>query len=137
MGPEIVIAKPFQPGGLTVNETNGDIFAFIEERHPPAPISVYKSQNDGKTWKKVNVTIKPDSNGNEPSMHMNEHGITLRHGKFKGRMIRPTRWYAGKNDRSLWPQHYTNAIYSDDGGETWRQATHFRLTEQEKLRLLS
>ena len=42
-GPEIVIAKPgFQPGGLTVNETNGDIFAFIEESHPPAPITVYK-----------------------------------------------------------------------------------------------
>ena len=125
-GPEIVIAKPgFQPGGLTVNESNGDIFVFIEERHPPAPITVYKSQDDGKTWNKVDVKIKPDSNGNDPSMHMNEHGITLRHGKFKGRMIRPTRWYAGKNDRSLWPKHYTNAIYSDDGGKTWETSDPF------------
>ena len=58
-------------------------------------------------------------------MHMNEHGITLRHGKFKGRLIRPTRWYAGKNDRSLWPKHYTNAIYSDDGGKTWETSDPF------------
>ena len=30
-GPEIVIAKPgFQPGGVTVNEANGDIIAFVK-----------------------------------------------------------------------------------------------------------
>ena len=46
LGPEIVIAKPgFQTGGLTVNETNGDIFAFIEDRHPPATITIYKSSS--------------------------------------------------------------------------------------------
>ena len=125
-GPEIVIAKPgFQCGGLTVNETNGDIFAFVEERHPPAPLHVFKSADDGKTWEKVKVTIKPDSKGNMPSMHMNEHGITLRHGKHKGRIIRPSRWYAGQNHRSKWPEHYTNAIYSDDGGETWKTSDPF------------
>ncbi len=38
-GPEIVIAKPgFQCGGLTVNEVSGDILAFVEDRHPPAPL---------------------------------------------------------------------------------------------------
>ena len=32
-GEEIVIARPgFQTGGLTVNEVNGDIIAFVEER---------------------------------------------------------------------------------------------------------
>ena len=125
-GPEIVIAKPgFQTGGLTVNETNGDIIAFVEDRHPPAPIHIYVSSDDGKSWKKIPTDIKPDSKGNAPSMHMNEHGITLRHGKHKGRLIRPSRWYAGKNDRSLWPKHITNAIYSDDNGKTWKTSDPF------------
>ncbi len=125
-GPEIVIAKPgFQTGGLTVNETNGDIFAFIEDRHPPATITIYKSSDDGKSWQKVPTNIKPDSKGNAPSMHMNEHGITLRHGEHKGRLIRPSRWYAGENNRRLWPKHYTNAIYSDDGGKTWHTSDPF------------
>ena len=125
-GPEIVIAKPgFQTGGLTVNETNGDIFAFIEDRHPPATITIYKSSDDGKSWQKIPTNIKPDSKGNAPSMHMNEHGITLRHGEHKGRLIRPSRWYAGENNRRLWPKHYTNAIYSDDGGKTWHTSDPF------------
>ena len=58
-------------------------------------------------------------------MHMNEHGITLRHGKHKGRLIRPSRYYGKKNDRSEWPNHYTNAIYSDDGGRTWQTSDPF------------
>ena len=125
-GPEIVIAKPgFQTGGLTVNETNGDIFAFIADRHPPATITIYKSSDDGKSWQKIPTNIKPDSKGNAPSMHMNEHGITLRHGEHKGRLIRPSRWYAGENNRRLWPKHYTNAIYSDDGGKTWHTSDPF------------
>jgi len=125
-GADIVIAKPgFQPGGLTVNETNGDIIAFVEDRHPPAPIHVFVSSDDGKTWNKIETNIKPDSKGNDPSMHMNEHGITLRHGKHKGRLIRPSRWYAGQNHSSKWPLHYTNAIYSDDGGKTWQTSEPF------------
>ena len=125
-GPEINIAKPgFQSGGLTVDETTGDILAFVEERHPPAPISVYRSRDDGASWQTVPVKIRPDSQGHQPSMHMNEHGITLRHGKHKGRLLRPSRYYAGQNERSRWPQHYTNAIYSDDGGKTWQTSEPF------------
>ncbi len=125
-GKAITIASPgFHGGGTTVDETSGDILAFVEARHPPAPLSVYRSRDDGRTWSKQAVKVLPDSKGNAPSMHMNEHGITLRHGKHKGRLLRPSRFYAGRNDRSKWPEHYTNAVYSDDGGTTWRTSEPF------------
>ncbi len=77
-GEEIAIAAGIHGGGTTVDESTGDIFAFVEEAHPPAPLAVYRSKDDGKTWIAESVTIHADSNGNMPSMHMNEHGITLR-----------------------------------------------------------
>ena len=83
-----------------VDETTGDILAFVEDEHPPAPLTVYRSRDDGRTWQSQQVTIHPDSNGNVPSMHMNEHGITLRHGEHQGRLLRPSRWYAGKNEQA-------------------------------------
>ena len=50
-GPEITIAKPgFHGGGVTVDENSGDIIAFVEDRHPPAPLTVYRSKDSGKTW---------------------------------------------------------------------------------------
>jgi sialidase-1 len=41
-GDEITIADPgFQGGGTTVDETTGDILAFVEHSHPPAPLTVF------------------------------------------------------------------------------------------------
>ena len=124
-GPEIPVGKGLMGGGVTVNEVNGEILAFVEERHPPAPLTVYRSQDHGKTWAAMDVKIHPDANGNVPSMHMNESGITMRHGKHAGRLLRACRHYAGQNSGSKWPEHYTTAMYSDDNGKTWSVSKPF------------
>ena len=124
-GKTIEVGKGFMGGGVTVDETTGSIFAFVEDGHPPSKLTVYRSDDNGKTWGKHDCEINKDKHGNMPSMHMNEHGITLRHGEHKGRIIRPSRWYAGKNHNSRWPKHYTNAIYSDDQGKTWQTSDPF------------
>jgi sialidase-1 len=126
-GAEITIAEPgFMGGGVTADEGSGDVLAFIEKAHPPAPLKIYRSKDHGKTWQpQAETVVKPDSQGHTPSMHMNEHGITLRHGKEKGRLVRPSRWYGKKNAREEWPTHYTNAIFSDDGGKTWQASEPF------------
>ncbi|MEO0474723.1 MAG: sialidase family protein [Planctomycetota bacterium] len=114
-------------GGTTVDETNGDILVFTDKgRHPPTEVWMFRSKDDGKSWQRDNITIKPDAKGVVPSVHMNERGITLRHGKDRGRLIRPTRWYAdGNRPSTLFKTHYTNAIYSDDQGKTWHTSDPF------------
>ncbi len=118
-GPAIVVANGFMGGGAIVNETNGEILAFSEESHPPAKMQIVRSKDNGKTWAKMDYKLPPDVNGNVLSMHMNEVGITLRHGKHAGRLIRPARHYWPKGQKKGWPEQYTSSIYSDDGGKTW------------------
>lgn len=125
-GEIITVADPgFQGGGVIVDENSGDILAFVEEEHPPSPVTMYRSTDHGVTWKAEEITIHPDEKGNVPSMHMNEHGTTLKYGPHAGRLIRPTRSYGDGNDREYWESHYTNAIYSDDGGRTWHTSAPF------------
>ncbi len=125
-GPEVTVTNPgFQGGGAIVDESTGDILMFVEEGHPPAPLTIYRSRDNGKTWLPEKAEIKPNSLGHVPSMHMNEHGITLMQGKYKGRLIRPSRWYGNGNGREYWHEHYTNAIFSDDGGKSWQTSEPF------------
>ncbi|MHB1308911.1 MAG: sialidase family protein, partial [Limisphaerales bacterium] len=125
-GGEILVGQGFMAGGVTVDETSGDILAFVEAGHPPAPVTLYRSADHGQTWHQAETVIRGNRLGNIPAMHMNEHGLTLRHGPHKGRLIRPSRWYADANyPQEHWPQHYTDAVFSDDRGKTWQTSEPF------------
>lgn len=128
----IVVAEEIQwsGGGVTVDESSGDILVFVESppvttERPAGTLTIYRSRDHGLTWFEEPVTLHPDRNGNIPSMHMNESGITLRHPPHEGRLLRPSRSYGQGNEQEYWPQHYTNAIYSDDGGKTWYTSDPF------------
>jgi len=126
-GELITVAKPcWHGGGLTVIESTGDIIAFAEAKYPPAPVTVHRSSDHGKTWKPdIGTVIHKDKNGHRPSMHFAEHGITLRRGKHAGRLLRAARWYAGGDRRQNLPKMYNTAIYSDDNGKTWHTSGPF------------
>ena len=110
-------------GGTTVDANSGDVLVFVEDRQPPAPLTVYRSRDDGKTWQAQSTVIAKDELGNMPSMHMNERHA--RRGPHKGRLLRPTRYYGSNGGEAEWSQQYTNAVYSDDGGRSWKTSKPF------------
>tara|TARA_B100001175_G_scaffold305162_1_gene301969 strand:+ start:2810 stop:4006 length:1197 start_codon:yes stop_codon:yes gene_type:complete len=135
-GPIIKVSDGIHGGGLTLDENSGDLIAFVEKEHPPSSLKCFRSKDNGKTWNLSEIKILPDKNGIIPSMHMNEHGITLKNEKFKGRLVRPSRFYNAKSSserklmyssakEKMWKEQYTNAIYSDDGGKTWQTSDPF------------
>jgi sialidase-1 len=93
---------------------------------PHARLVVLRSSDHGRSWLPQTTTIEGNRAGHVPSMHMNERGITLRHGEHRGRLVRASRWYAKANyPPENFPTHYTDAIVSDDGGRSWRTSEPF------------
>lgn len=128
----ITIANPgWQGGGVTVDEKSGHILAFVEDRYvgfwpDETTLTIYRSKDHGKSWQTQDEhRIKPDKNGNIPSMGVAEHGITLRHGKHKERLLRPARDYSVSDHPPHHDKMYNTAIYSDDGGKSWTTSDPF------------
>ena len=88
------------------------------------------STDSGKTWKTEKVIEQPlvfTNVDNEvvtapSSPHGCSHGIQLRHGRHKGRLLCPSRIFAGKYKDliEIRKYAYNNAFYSDDHGKTWK-----------------
>ena len=117
-------------GGAIVDEITGDLLAFTEKHHPPTEDRrLYRSRDAGKTWWReksfVIHALHRRQDGVVPSLHMDENGITLRHGSRPGRLIRTTSNYMGGNVSGGPADAFVNAIFSDDGGKTWDTSTPF------------
>jgi sialidase-1 len=134
--PTDTIAAPIQwhGGGTIVDENSGDIMLFAErrpftDRNPSGVLLFLRSTDHGETWTEEEIEIRPDENGYYPAMHINERGITLQHGPHAGRLLKATRVMPFAmpegNEPDVWDQHYTNAMYSDDGGRTWYSSAPF------------
>lgn len=122
-GPEMRLAEStwLHGGSVTVDERSGAIFVFVveeeEERRDPI---VLRSTDEGETWEEQETDFHPDPYGNLPLFHMNETGVTLRHSEYAGRLLAPISSSVGSGG-----YRYTQAIYSDDGGESWRGSGPF------------
>jgi sialidase-1 len=128
---EVVVADPgFHGGGALVDEMTGDLVVFVEPHHPPSTERwIYRSSDSGKSWSEEKgfslYALHRREDGVKPSFHMDEHGITLRHGPFPGRLIRTTSNYMGGNVSGGPADAFVNTIYSDDGGKTWDTSAPF------------
>ena len=112
-------------GSTVVDENTGDVLVVCSARG-----HLWRSPDDGLKWTRESITVKPNEAGQgspetvRVGTTCSESGITLRHGKHKGRLLMPARVQPpqGSNAQEFWPYNYNTAIYSDDGGRTWQTA---------------
>ncbi len=110
-------------GNAIIDASNGDVMIVC-----PGSLALWRSRDHGKTWKKETIVMKPNAVGHgtpdgvPANVGSSESGITLRHGKHKGRLLMPARVQPpkGNNAQEYWPYNYNAAIFSDDGGKTWQ-----------------
>ena len=126
-GPEIATGEQQHTalGAAVVDESTGDVMVFSDYGKPE--FTMYRSKDHGKTWAKKTVQKLPDGFGRIAGTHGAEHGITLRYGQKKGRLLMPARVLGPKDSNDLKWRHYcyNSAIYSDDGGKTWQTSAPF------------
>jgi len=113
-------------GGSSIVDANSGDVMVVRSRSG----SLWRSSDHGKTWKREEITVKPNAAGHGEvggvpvQTNCSESGVTLLYGKHKGRLIMPARVMPpkGSNAQETWMYHYNTAIYSDDGGKTWQTA---------------
>lgn len=133
----------FLDSNMIVDENTGDILSV---RMWDGADRLWRSKDHGKTWTEEKITLKPNEvmkwiewaglkqrgtweqqgDSGKYILHANasEAGITLRHGKHKGRLLvsatfRPQA-KEHPSDRQPVDAIYSCAIYSDDGGASWQ-----------------
>jgi len=91
---------------------------------------LFESRDHGESWEEKPVSMTERSFTAQDgrvishggSTHGSAHGIQLRHGNHKGRLLCPSRFSTGRY--STWEDAilacYNNAIFSDDHGKTWK-----------------
>ena len=132
---------------LIVDENTGDIRSI---RMWDGSDRAILSKDHGRTWTTEKVMIKPSARmrelaqsgtkvrgtkgANKPGtyfIHANasESGVTLRHGKHKGRLIISATYRPNAkehpSDRTPGDEIVSCAIFSDDGGSTWQVSEFF------------
>jgi sialidase-1 len=165
-GEIIEVPFGFMDSNFITDENTGDIIVL---RLWDGNDRLWRSSDHGKTWREENIILKPNElikwieqaglmkrvswnergegygeNG-KYTIHSNasESGITLRHGKKKGRLIVTStfRPHAPEHpsDRDPLEAIYSCAVYSDDGGATWQVSGLFPegYTEEAALTELS
>lgn len=96
-----------------------------------------KSTDSGKTWTEIPLSMTHTDYTHYDgrnlrtggSTHGSAHGIQLRHGVHKGRLLCPSRFGVDRYTdlEGLKYNTYNNAIYSDDHGETWHSSKPVQL----------
>jgi sialidase-1 len=123
---EVKEIGPECSGNVVVDRNVGHVLIV-----DPYTCVIWRSKDNGKTWAEEKIEkIHPNRLGHgtpdgvHSDVYCSESGLTLQHGKHKGRLIMPVRLRPfgeyGKKDLSTWFYHYNSAIFSDDGGKTWR-----------------
>ncbi|NQT88924.1 exo-alpha-sialidase, partial [bacterium] len=115
---------PDASGNAIVDASNGHVLVVSAAKG-----HLWRSADNGNTWTRETIVVKANPLGHGASgskvpagTGASESGITLQHGKHKGRLLMPARVQPpmGNNAQEWWPCNYNTAIYSDDGGKTWQ-----------------
>jgi sialidase-1 len=79
-------------------------------------VFVLRSTDDGRTWSAAREITK-DTKKDDWTWYATgpANGIQIQKGKYKGRLVIPC-----DHIEAVSKKYYSHAIYSDDGGETWK-----------------